>query len=51
MGLKFDKKANTLDNIVKYTNFNFTRLKIDFKLIENYIFMLAKVAISHSCKF
>ena len=49
-GLKFDREANILDDIVKYIDFECAWSKIDRKLTRDYIFMLAGVVISHLFK-
>lgn len=50
LSLKFDRKVNTLDDIVRYIFLDFVGLKIDQKLTENYIFILARVVTNHLFK-
>lgn len=50
LDLKFDKKTDTSDNIIKYINFNFIKSKIDCKLTRRYIFILIRFVISHLSK-
>lgn len=51
LSLKFDKEIDILYNVIRYIDSNFIRSKIDQKLMINYVFMLARAAISHSSKF
>ena len=48
--LILNNKINTLDDIIRYIDFNFVRLKFNQKSIRNYIFILAKTIISHFFK-
>ena len=50
LGLKFDREADTPDDVVVYTNSNFAGSKTDSKSFGGYIFMLARAAISHLSK-
>lgn len=51
LSLKFDRKANILDDIVEYINSKFAWSKTNRKLTGGYIFMLAGAVISHLFKF
>lgn len=50
LSLTFDRKADTPDNMIGYTESDFARLKPDQKSTRSYIFMLAGAAISHLSK-
>lgn len=50
LGLTFDKKTDMPDNVIGYTDSNFAGLKTDRKLIRDYVFILADVAINHISK-
>ena len=50
LSLKFDGEADTLDNVVGYTDSDFAGLKIDQKSTKGYVFILAEAAISHTFK-
>lgn len=45
-----DGKTNILDNIIRYIDSNFAELKIGWKSIRSYIFILVGVVISHLSK-
>lgn len=40
LGLKFDRKVDTPDNVVGYIDSQFVELKIDWKSTKSYIFIL-----------
>lgn len=46
-----NKKADILDNMIKYIDSNFAKFKPNKKLIENYVFIIEKAAISYLSKF
>ena len=48
--LIFDDSADTLNNVVDYIDVDFADTKIGRKSTSDYVFILAKVAISHSFK-
>ena len=48
--LFFDDFSNTLDDVVRYIDFDFVDNKTNRKSIEDYVFKLANVAISHCFK-
>ena len=48
--LVFDDFSNTLDDVVRYIDFDFVDNKTNRKSIEDYVFKLANVAISHCFK-
>ena len=50
MGLTFDGEADTLDDVIGYTDFDFGKSKTDQKSTGGYVFILAKAAISHLSK-
>ena len=50
LNLIFDKEANTSDDVVRYIDSDFPRSKINQKSTRDYVFMLAKAAISHFSK-
>lgn len=49
--LKLNKKINSLDYLVKYTNSDFIEYKTDWKYTTDYIFIFIYVAINHMLKF
>lgn len=51
LSLKFDKKENISDDVIRYIDFDFAKLKRKKKLTKSYVFMLTEVAISYSFKF
>ena len=50
LDLKYNGVVNMSDDIVRYKDFNFARLKTDQKLNRNYVFILARVAIGYLSK-
>ena len=50
MSLKLNRETDTQDDIVGYIDSNFAESKTDRKSTRGYVFMLARVAISHSSK-
>lgn len=50
LGFTFDRKADTPDNVIGYTDSNFARSKTDWKSIGGWVFLLTRAAISHSSK-
>lgn len=50
LSLKFDREADMPDNVIRYTDSDFARLKTNQKLIGGYVFMLIRADISHSSK-
>ena len=48
--LVFDDSSNILDDVVRYIDFDFVNSKTDRKSIEDYVFKLTSVAISHCFK-
>ncbi len=50
LGLKFNKKVDTLDDIIGYTEFDFSESKINWKSIRSNVFMLVDMIISHLFK-
>lgn len=50
LSLKFNKKVNILDNVVGYTDSDFTELKTYQKITRGYVFIFAGAVISYSFK-
>ncbi len=50
LGLKFDGKADTPDDLVGYKDSDFAGSKTYQKLTRRYVFILAECAINHSSK-
>ena len=50
LGLKFDREADMLDDVVEYTIFNFAGSKTDRKSTRGYVFIIVEVAINHCSK-
>lgn len=50
LSLKFDGKTNIPNDMIGYIISNFMESKTDWKLIEDYVFMLVEPAISHLFK-
>ncbi len=50
LSLKFDREADTPDNVIGYTDSDFAGSKPDQKSTGGYVFMLAGAAISHLSK-
>ncbi len=51
LGLKFDREADTPDDVIGYIDSDFAGSKPDRKSTRGYVFMLAGAAISDSSKF
>lgn len=51
LGLTFDRKADTLDDVIGNIDSNFAKSKTDWKSIKNYIFIPTGVAISSLSEF
>lgn len=47
LNLTFDRKTDKADNIIRYIDSNFYKLKTDWKLIRVYIYMLVENEISY----
>lgn len=50
LSLTLDKKVDILNNIVRYTHFDFAELKPNWKLTKDYIFILTKATINYSSR-
>lgn len=50
LDFKFDREIYTSDDIMRYINSYFARLKTNRKLTEGYVFILVRAAISHLSK-
>lgn len=50
LGFTFDREADTLDDMIGYTDSDFAGSKLNRKSTRGYVFMLVGVAISHLSK-
>lgn len=48
--LRFDKEIIISNDMIRYTNSDITKLKTDWKLIEDYVFILIEAIISYLSK-